>query len=196
METSEADESRLLFLAKEGSAEALSALIRLHQGRVRSFLACHLRGWDVVDDLAQETFLAAYRNLSAWSGEGTLGQWMLGIARNKLLMHLREQARRRSHESGDLESLLASLQAARAESCDHRLEHHVGKLTALEQCIKKLPGTTAELLSTYYSGRQPSSELARQFGKTGSGLRMTILKIRKMLRDCIRLRLGESGVGA
>jgi RNA polymerase sigma-70 factor (ECF subfamily) len=32
------------------------------------------------EDLTQETFLAAYRSLHAWRGEGAFGTWLCGIA--------------------------------------------------------------------------------------------------------------------
>jgi RNA polymerase sigma-70 factor (ECF subfamily) len=190
------DEGELIERARQGSEEAFSSLLRLHQGRVRSFVACHLHAWDVVDDLAQDVFLAAYRDLESYRAEGSFAHWLLGIARYKVLMHLREEERRRCRESGTLESLVAGLRAGRLESETVGTAIHERKLTALEGCLEKLPDPSAKLLAAYYARGGRSEDLARSQGKSGSALRMTILKIRKALRECISLRLGDAGASA
>ena len=48
----------------------------------------------LAEDLAQETFLAAYQSLNRFDEEGNLGAWLRGIARNKTLMHWRAAAAR------------------------------------------------------------------------------------------------------
>ena len=51
-------------------------------------------------------------------------------------------------------------------------------------------------MAAYYASGGRSSDLARELGKSGGALRMTMLKIRKALRDCIGLRLSDAGAGA
>lgn len=62
---------------------AFGELVRLHQSAVRGFLRHLTRGdhaW--ADDLAQETFLRAYRELKRYRGASRLETWLLGIAFN------------------------------------------------------------------------------------------------------------------
>lgn len=70
---------------------AFAALIRTHQSVVRNFLR-HLTGGDhaLADDLAQETFVQAYRSLSRFRGTASFSTWLLGIAHN----HWRNARRR------------------------------------------------------------------------------------------------------
>ena len=60
---------------------AFATLVRRYQSQVRTML-CRLTCGDraLADDLAQETFLAAYRRLSSYRGEGRLGSWLYRIA--------------------------------------------------------------------------------------------------------------------
>jgi DNA-directed RNA polymerase specialized sigma24 family protein len=53
------DES-LVAAAQGGSAEAFSRLVERHQQAVRAFLRRACGNWAQADDLAQETFLAAW----------------------------------------------------------------------------------------------------------------------------------------
>lgn len=58
-------------------------LVQRHQSAVRQFLR-HLTRGDVAlaDDLAQETFVTAWRTLARFHGGSTFLTWLLGIAHN------------------------------------------------------------------------------------------------------------------
>lgn len=73
---------------------AFQQLVQRHQGPVRGFLGRLLAGdHATADDLAQETFLLAYRKLSGWKGDGSLSSWLHSIAYRQFLQHLRKHAR-------------------------------------------------------------------------------------------------------
>ena len=63
---------------------AFGELVRQHQSAVRGFLRRLTGGRHALaDDLAQETFLAAYRDLARFRGGSTFSTWLLGIAYNQ-----------------------------------------------------------------------------------------------------------------
>lgn len=63
---------------------AFSELVRRHQSTVRAFLRRLSGGQQALaDDLAQETFLEAYRNLAKFRGGSAFATWLLGIAYNR-----------------------------------------------------------------------------------------------------------------
>ena len=92
----------LLHQAVSGSREAFGQLVRMHQAAVRWFLVREDRDPAAADDLAQEVFLAAYQNLAACRGKAGLRGWLLGIARNMAVQHVRGETRRRARERGPL----------------------------------------------------------------------------------------------
>ncbi|MBV9548969.1 MAG: sigma-70 family RNA polymerase sigma factor [Alphaproteobacteria bacterium] len=76
-------------------AAAFTALVREHQSALRGFLRRLTKGdHALADDLAQETFLAAYRKLSQFRGESSFASWLYAIAWSRFLM----AARRRKEE--------------------------------------------------------------------------------------------------
>src|SRR5687767_10547951 len=85
------DLRKLIGEAREGSADAYCQLVRLYQARVRTYIGRFIRDPNIVDDLAQNTFLCGYRKLDSYRGDASLGTWLLSIARNEALMHLREE---------------------------------------------------------------------------------------------------------
>lgn len=81
---------------------AFATLVRTHQSAVRNFLR-HLTRSDhaLADDLAQETFVQAYRGLSRFRGTASFSTWLLGIAHN----HWRNARRRQRTVSLEPEHL-------------------------------------------------------------------------------------------
>jgi RNA polymerase sigma-70 factor (ECF subfamily) len=89
--------------AAGGDVRAFGRLVRLHEARVRRFLARLVRG-DGADDIAQEVFLKAWRMRGRWREEGRYGAWLMGIAWTSFLDFKRVQARHaRSDEPGPAE---------------------------------------------------------------------------------------------
>ncbi|MBK9519240.1 MAG: RNA polymerase sigma factor [Anaeromyxobacter sp.] len=62
---------------------AFAELVRRHQSAVRGLLRRLCAGdAALADDLAQETFLKAYKHLKTWRGGGRLSTWLYRIAWN------------------------------------------------------------------------------------------------------------------
>ena len=82
---------------------AFAELVRNHQSPIRGLLRQLTRG-DLAgaDDLAQETFLRAYKNIRSFRGEAKFSTWLYRIAYNCF----REEARKRKELVGIDETLL------------------------------------------------------------------------------------------
>lgn len=65
----------------------------MHQGKVRAFLMRLCRDGALADDLAQETFLSAYRRLATFEQTGGFTSWLFGIAYRCFLQHQRHEKR-------------------------------------------------------------------------------------------------------
>lgn len=79
--------------AAAGDLDAFDALVRLYQQPVWRFL-CHLvRDPALAEDLAQETFLRAYRRLDGFAHQSRFSTWLFQIARNAGIDALRRRER-------------------------------------------------------------------------------------------------------
>jgi RNA polymerase sigma factor (sigma-70 family) len=95
---------------------AFAELVRRYQSPVRAFLTRMTRGdGHLADDLAQETFLKAWKKMRVYRGEAKFSTWLLSIAFNEF----RAVVRKRSESlSADLEE---SADEKQAEVVDHGL---------------------------------------------------------------------------
>lgn len=112
--------------------EAFGELVRRHQSAVRGFLRHLLRDDDTLaDDLAQETFLQAYRGLARFRGAASFSTWVLGIAHN----HYRNARRRRGllQPIPDDGPQVATPDHTSASDLRHDLAHALRRLSGDEQ---------------------------------------------------------------
>lgn len=75
--------------------QAFAQIVRRHQGLVRALLRRLCAGDEALaEDLAQDTFLLAWRKLSSFQGESRLSTWLYRIAHNGYLQHRRRPGSR------------------------------------------------------------------------------------------------------
>jgi RNA polymerase sigma-70 factor (ECF subfamily) len=112
---------------------AFAELVRRHQSAVRGLLR-RLCAGDAAqaDDLAQETFLRAYRGLKGWRGEGRLSTWLYRVAWNGWA----SQARRLP--TPELDAPAPPRDAADAAIDRHDLERAFGRLRDEERAALAL----------------------------------------------------------
>ncbi len=72
--------------------KAFGGLVRMHQSTVRLLLLRLTRGNDALaDDLAQETFLTAFRKINSYRSDGAFSGWLYAIAYRAFLQFMRKQ---------------------------------------------------------------------------------------------------------
>ena len=87
------DLTHLLLQAGLGNVEAFDDLVRQTQHDVHRFCQS-LVGINEANDVAQETFLRAWRSAHTFTGSANGRTWLFGVARNVAADHLRRFARR------------------------------------------------------------------------------------------------------
>ena len=186
------DSAKLVADIRAGSGDAFSQFVRLYQAKVRCYLGRFVRGADAVDDLAQETFISAYRSLGSYRQQAPLVLWLLGIARNLALKHLREEHRRRSREADSLEAAMSRWTEERMAAEDSAEGRHERVVAALRTCIEGLQKHSAGLIRDAYFKGRTAAEIAQESGKTEGAVWVTMMRIRQSLRECIGARIAQA----
>src|SRR5687767_1423039 len=142
------DERAFVRAAQRGSASGIEALFRLHWPR--AYRAAYLVVHDsaAAEDIAQESFLAAVRNLDRFDRRRPFGPWLHRIVVNRAIDWTRARALR-----GETELLDTVAAAERPASLDGSVlaalaalppEHRA--VIVLRHLLEYTPGEIAELL--------------------------------------------------
>lgn len=85
-----------------GDVEAFAAIVNAHKQLIAADLARRLPPQDV-QEVAQDTFLRAFRGLASFRGEAPFRIWILRIARHAAMDFWRKRYRRRDRTFSDLD---------------------------------------------------------------------------------------------
>jgi RNA polymerase sigma-70 factor (ECF subfamily) len=191
----DASEKTLLERAVHGDVEAFSELVRSHYPVIRVYLGAQIHDHGALDDLAQDVFLRAFRGLGALRQHVAFRAWLVGIARNRALEHLRERMRLDNALRSRFDQLLDEAQIAFLESEDDDARRGVD-LEALRRCLARLPPGSARLVEEHYFKGRTIASLAVEGQKSAGSVRMTLLRLRESLRECIRRNAAEAEGGS
>jgi len=97
-------DEELVGRAVQGNAEAFDTLVLRYQDRIFNMLAHSCGSEDEAEDLAQETFLRAYRALGAFRQGSKFYTWLFRIAVNAAFSRRRHETRRKRREGGRLDA--------------------------------------------------------------------------------------------
>jgi len=85
--------SAVIARAKSGDEDAFHVIFNRYGRPVLSFINHLVHNRELAEELAQETFVRAYRNLGGLKDEARLSTWLFGIARNVARESLRQTRR-------------------------------------------------------------------------------------------------------
>jgi RNA polymerase sigma-70 factor (ECF subfamily) len=93
-------EAQLLRLATQKDVEAFTELARRYQGRIYNLILGMTKNPCDADDLAQETFLLAYKSIKRFKQDSSFYTWLYRIAVNRVLNYFtKSKSEKRKFES-------------------------------------------------------------------------------------------------
>jgi RNA polymerase sigma factor (sigma-70 family) len=168
-----------------GDRHAFAALVRRHQSSVRALLRRLTNGDDALaDDLAQETFVLAWRKLDQFRGDARFGTWIYRIAYNTFLMHARSRKAESSLEDLESEASLSVDDAAGSggEGPASPTEGVADMQMDLRRAMARLsPAERAALVQCYYLDRS-HEEAAYVLGCPVGTVKSHVLRAKQKLK--------------
>lgn len=182
--TNPEDDDAWLRKARSGDLAAFSQLVLKHQWSVRAFLLARLSRKHEAEDLAQETFLTAWRGLGKFDPSRPFAPWLRGIAENHLRNHLRKF---RAEPIGGSEALQLLLDS-HSESLESA-EDSSDLADALRECLTRIDGDARMLLMSRYAEGRSMAEICSSTGKKHSAVTMKLHRLRLALAACVEGKL-------
>jgi len=181
------DDSLLVAAILNKDRKATAEFVIRFADAVYSYIRSRLTPrYDQVEDLVQETFLAAWESLSGYDGSGSLQGWLLGIARHKVEDHYRARLRAPEPIEDFNEDAVALTIAPRV----HQIMEQ-GQLRAkTQQVLASLPEQYRLALIWRYWDKASAREMAHKTGKTEKAIERLLARARAEFRE--RWSRGES----
>ena len=179
---------QLVEKASSGCSDSFRQLVEQNQRQIRLYLGRYVQCPSQVDDIAQEVFLVAFRELNRFLFESKFSTWLIGIARNKALEFLKAETKARKSRKEFFEAEIASRQISRLEHQQRESEFAEQRLSAMQFCLEQLPKKARELIDRYYFDQQTANNIAKNAEISAGSVRMKLLRIRQILQKCIVAR--------
>lgn len=169
-------DAALVLAARDGDREAFTRLAKRHGARLHAYLMA-FSAPDRIDDLMQETLLAAWHGLPQLRDVEAVLPWMFGIARNQG----RKAFRKTSREPGSLRE---------PEGVEDRGATSEGlPAQVLLRHLQKLPEAYRTSLALRLIEGCSGEEIAASVGLTAASVRVNLHRGMKLLRES----LGQEG---
>ncbi|MDP3517418.1 MAG: RNA polymerase sigma factor [Pseudohongiella sp.] len=166
---------KVLFRKDNG---AFGKLVSMHQSHVRGFLRRLCKNNANADDLAQDTFVIAFRQLAQFNGSGSFGGWLMSIAYRCFLQDCRQHSRLKQvydRFSSDPDSESYSHPDRPADNLD--MERAMAKLDPIQAAAITLN------LSLGYSHTEVSKILGLPLGTAKSHINRGLDRLRAHMND-------------
>lgn len=132
-------EEDIIELVRNGDTEAFGGLVRRYEDFIFTMALGIVKSKEEANDIAQETFLRAYRGIRRFQLRSSFKTWVYRIAYNTAMSHLRKKEREITGEELD-----------RVEPPDKRSEGHYLRITLKKLTGMLKPELRAVVLMHYY----------------------------------------------
>jgi RNA polymerase sigma-70 factor (ECF subfamily) len=165
---------------------AFAELVKRHQSSVRACLRKLTAGnHALADDLAQDTFILAWRNLKSFRQEARFSTWLYRIATNCWLAHVRK---RREELLGDRDADVGDEEADEAASSGSASGDHAAMTTMkidLERALARLSDAERAAIVQCYHNDLSHEEAAYVLGWPVGTVKTHILRGKQKLKAAL-----------
>jgi RNA polymerase sigma factor (sigma-70 family) len=188
-ETKLLEDAQLVELCRGGNREAYGAIVARYQSIIYALAFSACGDMDRSEDLAQEIFINAWRNLAQLREPGRLKAWLCGIARNTINYSFREQARNPIAASEPIEDEFATLQSSTPPEEAMTKE----EAAILWRVLEALPRAYRDPMVLFYRHDESTAEVAEALEISEEAVRQRLTRGRTMLNERVA-KLVESGL--
>jgi len=135
----ELSDERLVGSARGGDVAAFTVLARRYQNRIYGMIMGMTRNHQDADDLAQETFLQAFRALDGFRGRSSFYTWIYRIAVNLTLNFLKKAGREKNRAVIELDAFAEGLDEQKKSSSPEKSSLRREFRKSLKEAIDALP---------------------------------------------------------
>ena len=169
----------------DGDTNAFEVLVNRYKDLVFTLTLRMLKNREEAEEVAQDTFIKAYKSLSRFKGDSKFSTWIYKIAYNTSLDRLKKNKKHFNDVAID------EFTEHQVKTIDNALDHLVSKEReqSIQDCIALLPSDDSFLLTLYYFEDQSLEEISKTIGLAPNHVKVKLFRSRKKLATILKKRL-------
>lgn len=164
-----------------GESEAFGFLVDKYKGAIYAFAYAKLRNFHDAEDITQEVFIKAYRELRSLRRWDNFHAWIYAITTNLCKNWIRMKANRRDNEFA--ETKVSRIVAERSEKSYREQLAHESLCDLLNESLDSLPEGYRQVLTLFYLGDMSGDEIARFLGISPANVRKRLSRAKLRLKE-------------
>ncbi len=174
------NDAELVSESLSGNRDAFGQIVAQYQSLICSLAYSATGSLSLSEDLAQETFLTAWKQLAELREPHKLRAWLCGIARNLINYSLRRQGREPSHAAEPLETVAEppALEPLPPDQAIGREEEAI-----LWRSLERIPEIYREPLVLFYRKHQSIEAVAQGLELSEDAVKQRLSRGRKLLHE-------------
>lgn len=173
---------------KRRDEQAFRCLFEQESERLRRFVVKMIGDRDEAENIVQETFAEAYRQIEDFRGEAKVTTWLFSIARHQAYGFLRASKRQTYLEHETIEYLGATETDEGLDTYETVSQNERRRI--VRDAIDELPEHYQRVVVLRDLEEHSTKEAAKKLGLTPGNVRVRLHRARKQLKDHLCVRMG------
>lgn len=169
----------------DGDTNAFTVLVNRYKDLVYTLTLRMMKNREEAEEVAQDTFIKAYKSLSKFKGDSKFSTWIYKIAYHTSLDRLKKN---RKHFNDVPIDEFTEHQIKTIDNALFKLEKEE-QSKAIQNCIALLPSEDSFLLTLYYFDDMTLDEIAKTVNLKTNNIKVKIHRSRKKLATVLKRHL-------
>ena len=190
-------DQELVRRVQRGDSTAFDALVRKYQHRITALIGRYIPDWSECQDVAQETFIRAYRAMANFRGDAQFYTWLHRIAVNTAKNYLVAQNRRPPTDdidAGDAEQFETGIRLRDTDTPEHELLRQEIERTVM-RVVESLPEELRSAITLREVEGLSYEEIAQKMNCPIGTVRSRIFRAREAIDTELRPLLDNQDQG-
>jgi RNA polymerase sigma-70 factor (ECF subfamily) len=188
----ERDEAGLIAEVLAGKTDAFHDLVRPYERSVYLMALSMLRNEAEAEDVAQEAFIKAYRNLGRFRSEARFSTWLIAIALNEARARLRRKEPALTDSIDDQDGSVVPAQLTDWREIPSESLERAEIRSLIRRALESLPLAYREVFVLRELEQRNVKETAETLGITSASVKMRLHRARIMLQKQLAPQLAST----
>lgn len=172
------DEELAVIVLKDNSC--FNVLIDRYTQKIRRYIAHIIGNWQESEDLVQDVFFLAYKNIAGFNPKLKFSAWLYRIAHNHSVNYIKKHYRAKIVEFDEAIQNDLAAHVNFEDEIDHKIDRLI-----LKKALGKLKPSEQELIYLFYEEEKKYEEIADILHLSINSVGPTLNRIKKKLKGII-----------